>query len=64
MNTPAESNAEMPDTRVKHRRLRHEWREASNPLDQFVKVVGWLFFSAVLASLAYYVWQAFVGTAG
>ena len=58
MNKPSESGPETSEKRVKRRRMRHEWREASNPLDQLVKVVGWLFFLAVLGSLAYYGWQA------
>jgi len=64
MNTPSESHAETSEKRVKHRRMRHEWREASNPLDQLVKILGWLFLGAVLASLAYYGWMAFFGTEG
>lgn len=63
MNTPSESHAELPDKRVKHRRIRHEWREASNPLDQLVKILGWLFLGAVLAALAYYGWRVISGTA-
>lgn len=61
MNKPSESDAETPEKRVKRRRMRHEWREASNPLDQLVQAVGWLFFISVLASLAYYGWQAAFG---
>ncbi|MBK8036713.1 MAG: hypothetical protein IPK22_06190 [Verrucomicrobiaceae bacterium] len=63
MNEPSESDAETPEKRVKRRRMRHEWREASNPLDQLVQAVGWLFFISVLASLAYYGWQAAFGKA-
>jgi len=63
MNEPSESHAETSEKRVKRRRMRHEWREASNPLDQLVKAVGWLFFISVLASLAYYGWQAAFGKA-
>jgi hypothetical protein len=63
MNEPSDSHAETSEKRVKHRRMRHEWREASNPLDQFVKILGWLFLGAVLAALAYYGWQAVIGNA-
>lgn len=63
MNESSESEPETSEKRVKRRRMHHEWREASNPLDQFVKILGWLFFSTVLASLAYYGWQAMFGKA-
>lgn len=63
MNEPSESQPETSEKRVKRRRMRHEWREASNPLDQFVKLMGWLFFGAVLAALAYYGWLGMFGKA-
>lgn len=41
-----------PSILVRHRRVRHAWSEASNPLDVLVTRAGWITASLILLAAA------------